>query len=161
MAGYLDDPELTAETLQDGWLRTGDLGRIDPDGSLRLVGRRKNMIVTPGGKNVYPEDVEAAFAGMGARETCVFAAHYLWPAAARDERLVLVVGTGGDAADAAALAREAAARNRRLADHKRVAGILLRARDFPRTASLKIKRDELASAIRAEGAGPADVVELP
>ena len=61
MAGYLDDPALTAETIVDGWLRTGDLGRVDSDGNLRLLGRKKNMIVTEGGKNVYPEDVEAAF----------------------------------------------------------------------------------------------------
>ncbi|MFI5309415.1 MAG: AMP-binding protein, partial [Polyangiales bacterium] len=59
MRGYLDAPELTAETLVDGWLRTGDLGVIDASGHLRLLGRAKNMIVTEGGKNVYPEDVEA------------------------------------------------------------------------------------------------------
>ncbi|MBZ0267969.1 AMP-binding protein [bacterium] len=82
MRGYLDDPELTAETIRDGWLWTGDLGRLD-DGCLQLLGRRKNMIVTEGGKNVYPEDVESAFDGIDAEEYCVFAAHYLWPAGHR------------------------------------------------------------------------------
>jgi long-chain acyl-CoA synthetase len=161
MAGYLDDPGLTAETLADGWLRTGDLGRIDPDGCLRLVGRRKNMIVTEGGKNVYPEDVETVFEGLEAKERCVFAAHYLWPDAARDERLVLVVGTGGEAPDLDALRRQASERNRRLADYKRVAGILVHAPDFPRTASLKVKREELAAALRNEGLTPSDLVDLP
>ena len=51
MKGYLDDPDMTEETIVDGWLRTGDLGILDKMGHLKLVGRAKNMIVTPGGKN--------------------------------------------------------------------------------------------------------------
>ncbi|MDP6945437.1 MAG: AMP-binding protein, partial [Myxococcota bacterium] len=51
MSGYLDAPELTDETLVDGWLHTGDLGHIDASGHLHLVGRSRNMIVTEGGKN--------------------------------------------------------------------------------------------------------------
>jgi hypothetical protein len=73
MLGYLDEPELTAETIVDGWLRTGDLGYLDASGHLHLVGRRKNMIVTAGGKNVYPEDVESVFAGLACEELAVFA----------------------------------------------------------------------------------------
>ncbi len=61
MSHYLDDPELTAETIVDGWLLTGDLGRFDGDGHLQLFGRKKNMIVTEGGKNIYPEDIETVF----------------------------------------------------------------------------------------------------
>ena len=61
MSHYLDDPEVTGETLVDGWLMTGDLGRIDSTGHLQLFGRKKNMIVTEGGKNIYPEDIENAF----------------------------------------------------------------------------------------------------
>ncbi|MGC1414703.1 MAG: AMP-binding protein, partial [Candidatus Acidiferrum sp.] len=49
MSGYLNDPELTAETIVDGWLMTGDLGRFDPTGHLQLFGRKKNMIVTEEG----------------------------------------------------------------------------------------------------------------
>src|SRR5579859_2143107 len=58
MSHYLDDPELTLETIVDGWLLTGDLGRFERGGHLQLFGRKKNMIVTEGGKNIYPEDVE-------------------------------------------------------------------------------------------------------
>ena len=58
MSGYLNEPELTAETIVDGWLMTGDLGRFDPTGHLQLFGRKKNMIVTEEGKNIYPEDIE-------------------------------------------------------------------------------------------------------
>ena len=50
MSGYLDAPELSAETLIEGWLHTGDLGYIDASGHLHLVGRSKNMIVTRAGR---------------------------------------------------------------------------------------------------------------
>src|SRR5581483_10357087 len=64
MSHYLDDPELTAETIVDGWLLTGDLGRFERHGHLQLYGRKKNMIVTEGGKNIYPEDIETVFEGL-------------------------------------------------------------------------------------------------
>jgi len=58
MAGYLDDPQATAATLVDGWLRTGDMGVLDEHGYLFLMDRKKDMIVS-GGMNVYPAEVEA------------------------------------------------------------------------------------------------------
>jgi acyl-CoA synthetase (AMP-forming)/AMP-acid ligase II len=61
MAGYWRDPEATAQTLVDGWLRTGDLGAIDERGNLRLLGRSKEMYIR-GGYNVYPVEVEAVLA---------------------------------------------------------------------------------------------------
>src|SRR6202161_691136 len=72
MSHYLDDPELTAQTIVEGWLLTGDLGRFDLKGRehLQLFGRKKNMIVTAGGKNIYPEDIEAAFDGLPVEEYC-------------------------------------------------------------------------------------------
>lgn len=59
MIGYFDDPEATSEVLKDGWLYTGDLGYIDEDGFVYVTGRKKTVIVTKGGKNIYPEEVEA------------------------------------------------------------------------------------------------------
>ncbi len=60
--GYFKDPQNTKELFtEDGYLRTGDLGYLDKDHYLYLKGRRKNMIVTEGGKNVYPEEIEDAF----------------------------------------------------------------------------------------------------
>ena len=59
MLGYYNMPEETAEVLEpDGWLHTGDMGFIDPDGWLYLTGRKKNVIVTNTGENVYPEEIE-------------------------------------------------------------------------------------------------------
>jgi long-chain acyl-CoA synthetase len=59
--GYLDDPDKTGETLDtDGWLHTGDVGELDGDGYLRIVDRMKELIITAGGKNVSPANVEAA-----------------------------------------------------------------------------------------------------
>ena len=59
MAGYWNAPELTAETIRDGWLYTGDMGRLDDDGYLTIVDRKKDLIIR-GGFNVFPRDVEEA-----------------------------------------------------------------------------------------------------
>ena len=59
MVGYFKNPEATKEAFTaDGWFRTGDLGEFDKDGWLYIKGRLKNMIVGPGGENIYPEDIE-------------------------------------------------------------------------------------------------------
>lgn len=57
MKGYYNNPEATAETIRDGWLYTGDMGRVDEDGYLFLTGMKKDMIILKG-QNVYPSDIE-------------------------------------------------------------------------------------------------------
>src|SRR6202043_2586746 len=135
MSHYLDDPELTAETIVDGWLLTGDLGRFDGNGHLQLFGRKKNMIVTDGGKNIYPEDIETAFDGLPLKEYCVFAANYVWPAKTLGrEMLLLVLHMEQGQEFNEALKQEVVTRNRRLPDFKRVNGCVIWDKDFPRTA---------------------------
>jgi len=145
MAGYLNDPEMTAETIVDGWLMTGDMGRFDPMGHLQLFGRKKNMIVTEEGKNVYAEDVESAFEGLKVKEFCVFAANYIWPQRSMvAEKLVLVLHLEPGQSFTHELKNEIVSRNNRLVNYKRVYGIVLVAEDFPLTASLKVIRKPLA-----------------
>jgi long-chain acyl-CoA synthetase len=149
MSHYLDDPEMTAETIVNGWLVPGDLGRIDSAGHLQLFGRKKNMIVTEEGKNIYPEDIETYFEGLPVKEFCVFAANYLWPARTMvGEQLVLVVHPEPGQPVTAEVVASIAERNRRLLNYKRISGYLVWDRDFPITASMKIKRVELAEQIR-------------
>lgn len=149
MSHYLDDPELTAETIVDGWLLTGDLGKFDTSGHLQLFGRKKNMIVTEGGKNIYPEDIESAFEGIAVKEHCIFAANYIWPEKELGkEMLVVVLHPEANQEITDSTTEDIAARNSRLPDFKRVGGFLVWEKDFPRTASMKIKRNELAEQIR-------------
>jgi long-chain acyl-CoA synthetase len=151
MSHYLDDPEMTAETIVNGWLMTGDLGRLDASGHLQLVGRKKNMIVTAEGKNIYPEDIENVFEGLGVKEFCVFAANYLWPERGMaGEQLVMVLRPEpGQTIDGATRA-ELVLRNQKLLPYKRLSGYVVWEEDFPRTASLKIKRGVLAEQIRGK-----------
>ncbi len=148
MAGYLNDPELTAQTIVDGWLMTGDLGRLDGTGHLQLFGRKKNMIVTEEGKNIYPEDIENVFEGLPVKEFSIFAANYLWPVRTMvGEQLVIVLHLEPGQQVTEALRAELARRNRGLLNFKRISGYVVWNDDFPRTASLKIKRAVLAEQI--------------
>jgi long-chain acyl-CoA synthetase len=160
MSHYLDDPELTLETIVDGWLITGDLGRFERHGHLQLFGRKKNMIVTEGGKNVYPEDIEKVFEGLPVKEFCVFAANYIWPAKSMSgEMLVLVLRLDANQRVDPGLIEDIGARNRKLPDFKRIHGYVVADSDFPRTASMKIIRPALATALSTTKQG-SDVVNL-
>src|SRR3984957_11407768 len=148
MSHYLDDPELPLGEVVGGWVVTGDLGRLEPGGHLQLLGRKKNMIVTEGGKNIYPEDIETAFDGLSVKEYAVFAANYIWPRKELGhETLILVLRLDQNQRLDSKLLEEISARNRRLPDFKRVGGYLIWEKDFPRTASMKIKRQGLSEEI--------------
>ena len=148
MSNYLDEPELTAETIVNGWLMTGDLGCIDQTGHLRLFGRKKNMIVTAEGKNIYPEDIEKNFEGIPTKEFCVFAANYIWPQhTMTGEQLVLVVHPEPGQTVSDGLLGDLARRNSRLLNYKRVSGYIVWEQDFPRNAAMKIRRAVLAGQI--------------
>ncbi len=151
MSHYLDDEELTAETIVNGWLMTGDVGQIDATGHLKLSGRKKNMIVTAEGKNIYPEDIENTFEGISVKEACIFAANYLWPQRSMvAEQLVLVIHLEAGQSVTESLQAEIARRNLQLVNYKRISGYAIWEKDFPRTASMKVKRAALADEIRKE-----------
>jgi long-chain acyl-CoA synthetase len=71
MKGYFKNPEATSEVLRNGALHTGDLGRIDKDGYLTIVGRKKSVIVTAGGKNIYPDELESLLVSSSLIRECI------------------------------------------------------------------------------------------
>lgn len=72
MKGYFQNEEATRSTFEDGWLRSGDIGRIDRDGNVTITGRVKSVIVLPSGEKVYPDEVEEVFAASPlVRDVCV------------------------------------------------------------------------------------------
>jgi long-chain acyl-CoA synthetase len=106
------------------------------------------MIVTEGGKNIYPEDIETVFDGLAVKEYAVFASNYIWPKKELGrEELILTLRLEPNQRVDSALLEDISARNRKLPDFKRVSGHLLWEKDFPRTASMKIKRQVLAEEI--------------
>ncbi|WP_206509513.1 AMP-binding protein [Rhodococcus sp. BGS-1C] len=93
MRGYLGRPEETAKTIRDGWLRTGDIGRLDDDGYLVLVDRAKDMIIR-GGENIYPKEIEnVVYQLPGVYEAAVVGQ----PHEVRGEEPVLFVSLTADA----------------------------------------------------------------
>jgi len=137
---------------------TGDLGRINSESHLQLFGRKKNMIVTAEGKNIYPEDIENAFEGIAVKEFCVFAANFVWPQRTMTgEQLLLVIHPEPGQAMANALRDEIARRNAQLLNYKRINGYIVWDQDFPRNAAMKIRRAVLAEQIGKQTARSAMV----
>jgi len=137
-SGYFNAAEETARAFEDGWFHTGDIGEIGPDGELFIRGRKKEMIVTPEGLNVFPEDVEKVLNQIqGVRDSAVVGAP-LVGGFGNAERVhaVLVLDPG---VDADAVVRAA---NSRLDDHQRVRRALVWPdKDLPRTeGTRKLKR---------------------
>lgn len=153
MKDYFGEPELTQEVLVDGWLRTGDLGKFDAAGHLKLFGRSRNMIVTEGGKNIYPEDIEGQFEGLKSEveEFCIAAVNYIWPGQSmQNEKLCLILRLKDEAILEESTEKLIRRLNLKLTDYKRVSSLIIFDEEFPRTASMKIKRGKLAELLRAK-----------
>lgn len=135
-AGYWRRPDKTAEDIVEGWFRTGDVGRMDPDGRLRIVGRAKDLIIC-GGFNVYPSEVEAEIDALeGVRESAVIGA----PHPDLGEGVVaVVVPLPGAVLEPGALLAALAGRLARFKQPRQV-HILP---DLPRNAMGKVQKAEL------------------
>ncbi len=135
MVGYYNDPEATAEVFDGDWFKTGDFGRIDEDGFLYYIGRQKNLIVLPNGKNISPEELEDKLGTLEyVQEVLVFA---------KDGHLeagfLLNFDDFPDARER--LRSDVRALNEKLPMFKRIVKRHVRKAEFDKTTSLKIKRD--------------------
>lgn len=142
MAGYLDNPDATASTVRDGWLHTGDLGKLDKNGRLVLVGRRKELIVTSSGKNVYPDELEPIYADHELiEELCIVGI----PDPQGDERVAALIVPVEDApADYQQVIKSHFTKvSTGLADHQRIRTMKFWRGELPRTATRKVKRAEV------------------
>ena len=145
MTGYYRDAEATRAVLRKGWFHTGDLGRIGEDGYLFVTGRLKDLIVTPSGKNVHPDEVEAALKTLeGVREFCVVGAPGRG-GSGEDVTLVVVLFKDGDE-QREAVRRSVKAAMGALPSHQRIARVVFRRDDLPRTRLQKVQR----ARVRAE-----------
>lgn len=154
MQGYYRNPEATAAALRDGWLHTGDLGYLDEDGFLYVKGRKKAVIVTPAGKKIYPEEVEAEILKSPFILECL-----VWgdtdtkPGEEVEIHAVVVPNTeyfieqGLEAQGAVSgsrveeiMRREVNRQCRNLAPFKRVTRLAVRHEEFEKTTTRKIKR---------------------
>ena len=154
MAGYYRMPEETAEVLDaEGWLRTGDLGYLDSENYLYLTGRAKNLIVTEGGKNVYPEDIENRFQLFDEVEQ-VLVRGYLQDAELKSEGIEAVLypvedwvkdGCAGDRAKAGARMREIVETvNQGLLPYQRISRVTVLDSPMEMTTTKKVKRYSVA-----------------
>lgn len=150
-SGYFNNAEATAEAFENGWFHTGDIGELDDSGRLLIKGRKKEMIVLPDGRNVFPEDVERVLNAI--------------PGVA-DSAVVGVQSDAGERVHAAlvleeGVAAEAAVRqaNAVLEEHQKVRGFTIWPEpELPRTeGTRKLKRREIRGRVTGEAAAKAAV----
>jgi long-chain acyl-CoA synthetase len=154
MPGYYKNPQATQEVITpDGWLLTGDLGKIDPDGYLTITGRRKSVIITTGGKNIYPEEVEEVLLESPLIEEVLVLASQN---PQKGETVEAIVFPNYEAVDVyfrakninnpsekevyALIKEEIRKYSLKLADYKRPTHFTIREEEFPKTTTKKIKR---------------------
>ena len=153
MKGYFKMPELTAETItKDGWLKTGDIARIDKDDFVWITGRIKNLIVLSGGKKVFPEEVETALFGSPMfKELCVFPYKHATGQKEGTEDVGVVVvpsekllNKASDKSEIEKLARaEIKELSQKISSYKRPTVVIVTDDALPRTPLNKIKRKDV------------------
>ena len=152
MKGYYNNPEATAEVLVDGWLNTGDVGHQDEDGYLYLTGRAKNVIVTEGGKNVFPEEIEDRYQLYTEIEQCCVIG-YMRNRERKVEGIRMIIvpseeylkGIGGDRSQCEKHMNELVASvNRTLQPYKRVDSVVVSYEALPMTSTKKVRRKDVS-----------------
>ena len=139
--GYYNNPEATAETLKDGWLRTGDIGTLDKDGFIYLRGRSKNMILGPSGENIYPELVEQKLNNLPyVLETLVVERERQLHALVYPDLEALDQDKIPEAKVSQIMEENRLAANKALADFSRIVKIHIVNEPFQKTPTQKIKR---------------------
>jgi len=153
MLGYYKNEKATNEVLHDGWYSTGDLGKIDEEGMLSICGRVKNLIVTPNGKNVYPEEIENQLLnspfiaeimvyGHKVSDTAeeVYASIFPCEEALFEYQQQQAKEPLTPVEVEALIRKEVLLFSKDLADYKRIKKFSLREDEFPKTTTRKIKR---------------------
>lgn len=153
MKGYYNQPQMTAEVIEpDGWLHTGDMGRIDKEGHIYITGRIKNMIVLSGGKKVFPEEVETVLEkSQYFSEVCVLGASRAGGAKDGTEDIVAVVVPSDDLVKKVSeekelnriVREEVKYLSNQLAPYKRPINILISKEPLPKTTTRKVKRKDV------------------
>lgn len=167
MRGYYLDPTLTAETVNpEGWLHTGDIGRIDDEGFLYITGRKKKMIVLDGGKKVFPEEVETLLLTDDWVQECFVTGFNFDRKALNSNRILAVVVpseqallTSGEA-DWETIEAQTIERTKKLvkglATFKRPTDFIVSQKELPKTTTQKIKINQVQGLIdhhMSEGVG--------
>jgi len=152
MQGYFENAEATSQTIVNGWLHTGDLGRIDEDGNLYIVGRKKEMILGASGENIYPDELEEAFRDSKyVKELSVVG---LPVEDGKHETVAMLVVPDYDQdgmarEDVREAVREHVKKvNKSLALYKRAKVFHLWDHDLPKTASRKVRRRDVIKEIQ-------------
>jgi long-chain acyl-CoA synthetase len=144
-SGYWTAGELRQVFSEEGWYHTGDIGELDAEGNLYFKGRKKDVIVTPAGMNVYPEDVESAIKRQPQVKDCVVVPLVVGGNAEPVAAVITREENAGQAIDAA---------NQQLAEYQRVRQwVVWPDEDFPRTSTLKPRRAEIAQSVQQLLAG--------
>ncbi len=164
-SGYLKDGEMHAVVQKEdqGWYRTGDLGALDEQGNLFFKGRKKEVIVTPAGMNIYPEDLEAALRRQREVKDCVVVGR---ERGGNAEPCAVLILRGRDASESAAAAQATVVQdivqraNETLAEYQRMRSWLVwPEEDFPRSATQKSRRNVIRDAVEAAFAGRATAAD--
>lgn len=141
MLGYYKNPEATAETLQDGWYHTGDLGIIDRYGNLYIKGRIKNMLLSGNGQNIYPEEIEDKLNNLPFVQECVVVQREdkLYGLVYPDPELIKKEGISPSVLSNK-MEENRKFLNTQLPSYEQLAGIILRNEEFEKTPKRSIKR---------------------